>query len=755
MISILLYGRNDAHGYNLHRRVALSLNCLAEVLTDPGDEIVFVDYGTPGELPTLVEALADTLTERCLELLRVLRVPAALHTQRYGALTHLPLVEPVSRNAAARRAEPDNRWLLSTTTDMVLLPLVEQSLSEICRDLPDGFYGLPRFELPEWLWENLPRSDPVAAMAELQRLGPGLRLDEPTLSHDWIRFDAPGDFQLILREDFFAIDGFDEEMLVGWHVDSNLSRRMFMRRGAIESLEGSLAGYHCNHNRIPTVYHGEETPANDLSRFFYSVDRADVSAQRTTWGLANVELREVNVGHGLGPRLAATVSSASADAAPSRMSFDAREAKYALDYDSGHVLPFVADSLIVSPPDARIGYIGANSVLERMLASLVAELELGGPLVTADPEDPTSVSELDRIGDVFVVDLGVDTSVGNVSLDTGHDSDYAQARARLIRSFDAFRRLVDLERSRLASGEHPRRLLLVNSSAVFWNAYVLAHLHASPTTPHSRVRHATVKLHPSDDDVARAANVRALRLIRWMTRRDIEQGRLHVRLGETVEIANLDDYSGFGKGWAYPDKTAVWTRGPRSELSIGFDETAESPCLLTLAFEAIGVRSDDSIGVALLANGACIAACEFPRVRIDRVHRRSEGGVLDFRQTLRRPVAALVRKARALGVPGIDAAVGVVRRIERGRNKDPELTWTVTLPARTVAEGKVDLAFEIDESLNWSDNQRRGLHLRSLTIGKKGRQRRVRVDQAGKQASRHTQKTGANSVIRRRRSHSR
>ena len=84
MISVLLYGRNDAHGYNLHRRAALSLNCIAEVLTDPDDEIVFVDYNTPDELPTFIEAIADTLTERCLERLRVLRVPAAIHEQRFA-----------------------------------------------------------------------------------------------------------------------------------------------------------------------------------------------------------------------------------------------------------------------------------------------------------------------------------------------------------------------------------------------------------------------------------------------------------------------------------------------------------------------------------------------------------------------------------------------------------------------------------------------------------------------------------------------
>ena len=210
VISVILYGRNDSHGYNLHRRAALSLNCLAEGLTDPDDEIIFVDYNTPDELPTFVEALADTLTDRCLRLLRILRVPAAIHEQRFGARTHLPVIEPVARNAGVRRANPSNRWLLSTNTDMILLAHSDQSLSEICSELPDGFYALPRFELPEWLWERLPRTDPRLAMSQVGRLGPSLRLDEPTVSIDWIRFDAPGDFQLILREDFLAIDGFNE-----------------------------------------------------------------------------------------------------------------------------------------------------------------------------------------------------------------------------------------------------------------------------------------------------------------------------------------------------------------------------------------------------------------------------------------------------------------------------------------------------------------------------------------------------------------
>ena len=512
MISVILYGRNDAHGYNLHRRAALSLNCIAEVLTDPDDEIVFVDYNTPDDLPTFVEALADTLTDRCLGLLRVFRVPAAIHAQRFAARTHLPAIEPVARNAGVRRANPSNRWLLSTNTDMIFLPQSDQSLSAICADLPDGFYGLPRFELPEWLWERLPRSDPRRAMAEIERLGPGLRLDEPTVSNEWIRFDAPGDFQLILREDFLAIDGLDEEMLLGYHVDSNLSRRMLFHRGSIESLGESLAGYHCNHNREHTVYHGTGKVANDLDRFVVKVDRPELPAQRDTWGLPDVELEEVPVRERSGPGFAAALVAAIPNSPGPRTPSDAARVPFELTYDSGHVLPFVADSLAVSPSDATIGYMGANPVLERMLATAVERLGFRRPLEVAKLDDMSSVEELARTADVFVVDLGVDASLVDASLSPARDHQPAQLPARLDPALEALERLIELERARLELGEHPRRFVLVHSWTVFWDAYVLAHMDCSHTTAHSRVRRATVRRVPIDDEATRAALARERRL---------------------------------------------------------------------------------------------------------------------------------------------------------------------------------------------------------------------------------------------------
>jgi hypothetical protein len=664
VISVIVYGRNDAHGYNLHRRAALSLNCIAEVLTDPDDEIVFVDYNTPDELPTFVEALADTLTDRCLELLRVFRVPAAIHGQRFAARTHLPAIEPVARNAGVRRANPANRWLLSTNTDMIFLPRAAGSLSEICAELPDGFYGLPRFELPEWLWERLPRSDPRKAMAELERLGSALRLDEPTISHEWIRFDAPGDFQLILREDYVAIDGLDEQMLLGYHVDSNLSRRMLFHRGSIESLGDRLAGYHCNHNREPTVYHGGKV-MNDLDRFVVTIDQPKLPAQQATWGLFDVALEEVSVRERSGPTVVAALAAAIQDSGEPPKPSDAAQVPFELTYDTGHVLPFVADSLAVSSSDTTIGYLGANPVLERMLSEAVEGLGFHSPLEVAKLDDLAAVEKLARAADVLVVDLGLDASLVDASLSAAGDHQPAHFPGWLAQAFDALERLIELERARLELGEHPRRFVLVHSWTVFWDAYVVAHLDCSHTTAHSRVRRAIVRPVPLDDEETREALARERRIIRWAGRAGPERERLLVRPYENLELADLRDYGGFGGGWAYPDERGIWTQDSRSELALALDGDAEDNYVLAFSIDSVCVEPDASLRVEALVNGEPAAVREF-------------------------------------------------------RYGDPE--WHIELPARARSDGKVNISLEVEAprtplELGWSSDERRiGILLSGLSV---------------------------------------
>jgi len=668
MISVIVYGRNDAHGYNLHKRAALSLNCLADVLTEPDDEIVFVDYNTPDELPTFVEALADTLTERCLALLRVVRVPQAIHEERFAGRTHLPVVEPVARNAGVRRANPSNRWLLSTNTDMIFVPHARQSLSDVCAGLPDGFYGLPRYELPEWLWERLPRTDPRRAISEVAMLGPGLRLDEATLSIEAIRFDAPGDFQLMLREDFVEIDGFDEEMVLGYHVDSNLSKRIHLYRGSIESLDESVSGYHCNHNRERTVYHGTAIVTNDPDRFVFAIERPNLFEQTATWGLADAALEEVPAARQLGGEFADALLAAIPPSAGPRVPSEAARVPFEVTYDSAHILPFVADALAVSPSDATIAYIGSNPVLEKMLSAVGTQLGFAHPLQVANLDDLGSVDALARTADVFIVDLGIDASLVDVSRPPFRIPVPPPLPPRLARVFAALERVVELERSRLARGEHPRRLMLVHSWTVFWNAYVLANLDCSYTTPHSRVRRATVVPVPSDDEETREAIARSRRLVRWAARDLPARGLLQLRRGESVELADLRDYGAFGDGWSYPDDGGIWTQGSRSELAVSLDSVQPDEDFLVLAL-----------------GGACVG-----------------------------PVAPLKVELLVDGEP-------VAWRIFR--EDHPPSSWHIELPPRALPHARLDLAFLITEprspvAVGWSteDDRPLGILVRSLGL---------------------------------------
>src|SRR5258708_16946278 len=121
MFSVILYGRNDSHGYNLHKRAAISFNALADVMSDPDDEILFVDYNTPDDHPTFPEAIHDTLTDKTKRVMRLLRVRPAHHAH-LNSKTHLAPPEPQSRNVALRRSNPRNRWILDTHTDILLPP---------------------------------------------------------------------------------------------------------------------------------------------------------------------------------------------------------------------------------------------------------------------------------------------------------------------------------------------------------------------------------------------------------------------------------------------------------------------------------------------------------------------------------------------------------------------------------------------------------------------------------------------------------
>ena len=370
MLSLVVYGRNDNYGYNLPKRVALSLNNFANLLDNPSDEIIFVDYNSPNSSPTFPEAIADTLTERTKSLLRVIRVRPHQIPQR-ALNPNLETNEPLARNVGFRRSNPANRWILSTNTDMVFLPKVAKSLSTIVSSLDDGQYGLPRFEIPETVWESLPRSDPGYVIREMDGLAARLSLRHIVTVDPPHIFDGPGDFQLFLREDLFTIGGADEDMIKGWHVDSNLAKRVSFLRGNVVSLLDQVEAYHCDHTKQVTPAHKSGAESNSLYSKVKLVGQSALEKQKDTWGLNMMQLEEIRLPKD--SRVSAVDKLVSAVSAPQDSYSHSEYNSEGWDLNTippEHILPFLVDFFVHYPIGQRVIWIGPDTEVRRRALQL-------------------------------------------------------------------------------------------------------------------------------------------------------------------------------------------------------------------------------------------------------------------------------------------------------------------------------------------------------------------------------------------------
>jgi hypothetical protein len=486
MLSVILYGRNDSHGYNLHKRAAISFNALAEVMSDPDDEILFVDYNTPDDHPTFPEAIHDTLTDKAKKAMRILRVRPDQHAH-LRSKTHLVALEAQSRNVALRRSNPCNRWILYTNTDMLLVPRDEnESLSKILSDLADGFYQVPRFEIPEMLWEAaFDRRDPAGNLAKLREWAVRFHLNQVVHNYMPMKYDALGDFQAALREDMFAIHGFDESMILGWHCDSNLAARLALYRGRVDTLIDKVFGYHCDHTRVAAANNkGRATRMNDQDRFIWNVASPYVPAQAETWGWPDVEIEEVRLDRDTSyERFTTGLDSAIKPATTPYTGTSVEWHLYEdLTYDLPHTLPFVCDQVVTFPRSTAIMVVGTRADFVSGFAKAWKGMGFTGPiLVPVECEGlPADLDGVERgpfadllsRADVFIFEFGLATQTAAESVRTGRPrAPVDKKRLKVVERL--FKRAVANEAETRPAGRRvPRRFIGVNVIYnMFWTTF--------------------------------------------------------------------------------------------------------------------------------------------------------------------------------------------------------------------------------------------------------------------------------------------
>ncbi|WP_420421580.1 hypothetical protein [Simkania sp.] len=446
MLSLIVYGRNDNHGYNYHKRLAVSLNCLAETLSHPGDEIIFIDYCSAQDFPTVIEAVSDTLTEKTKSLLKIYRI----RSKKKGSLSE----EALCRNVAIRRAHPENPWILSTNVDMIFIPVdSSETLSSIVAKLPEGFYELPRFELPENLWEShFDRLKPTDNLTFLRNHAQEMQLHTIVRRPGFLVYDNPGDFQLMTRDAIFAIDGFDEEMDQGWHLDANLCKRMSLYyKGKVDQLEDKLWGYHCNHTRQESFFHKQLSPENDWNRFIKDVQVPDLPNQRDSWGLKGYDLEQVI--------LKEPQTHAHQDISLSEIVID-QDSFNTLTYESKRIFPHLLDHFNNLPPESRVGYIGHNTELLNLIQEEITSV--------LTLKETKTLEELYRKTGLIIFDFGFNQK--GFAITPKHEL-YRQRKNQLKDVADAFLKVVRLEK------RNRKKIKFIGVNVLYSDFRALFHTH--------------------------------------------------------------------------------------------------------------------------------------------------------------------------------------------------------------------------------------------------------------------------------------
>jgi hypothetical protein len=417
-ISLLVYGRNDGYGYNLHKRAVISLNCMAEQL-DPGvDEMLFVDCNSPNDVPTFPEAIADTLTKRAKTLLRVFRIRPE-QFRRFAKSNSTPVQEALSRNVGILRSSTSSRWILSTNTDNILLSRSRRRLTDIVSGLSDGYYGLPRFSLPQALWETLQRSQPEACMEQVREWADafGLRLILES-KHPFLRYANPGDFQLFLRKDIFRIGGFNEDMVKGpLHLDSNLAKRLSLLYGPIRSLNEFIDLFHCDHNRQESLRQQNRLyEENDWSIYVEDLNDPCLLHQQPGMGAKDCSIEEIRLND------TATFATGLASVLPSMVQPEAKVFYPGISAALFPQLPYLADHLITLPPGALVGVLGCNPDLPIAIDRLLRFWVPGGSVLSLANHDGfpnqniVSLDEMSNAAHMLVFDPGTRNGLNDIKL---------------------------------------------------------------------------------------------------------------------------------------------------------------------------------------------------------------------------------------------------------------------------------------------------------------------------------------------------
>ena len=273
--SIGICCRNDNYRGDINTRFVYSINSMLA----SADEVVYADWGSPSGV--------DLVTQNIEQInktgkLRVVKVTPEQVTRITGGDRLIPPLTILAYNVALRRCTGD--WILSTSLDAIIPR----------RDLLEPYFVDPMamtvFSRRDFDINILKQFDPKQSDI-IQDWFVEHYKDYPAHGHSgacygdvWSLIDCCGDFQLMHKDAWHNIRGFEERFRYRFYVDSNLNKKaMLTGYNVKESFD--LPTMHIAH----TMGGGGTGALNDLGACLVN---AGNTTNPDTWGFSNEPFEE-------------------------------------------------------------------------------------------------------------------------------------------------------------------------------------------------------------------------------------------------------------------------------------------------------------------------------------------------------------------------------------------------------------------------------------------------------------------------------
>lgn len=356
-LSVVVASRNDDHGENMLRRFRLFADGLLEQAERHrlSGELIVVEWNPPPG-PRLSDVLR-LRTKSARFPIRYIEVPPHVH-RRVRNAESLPLFQMIAKNVGIRRARGE--YVLATNPDLLFTdPVIALLASD--RLATDAMYRIDRHDVGADVPDDLSFDEQIAwcgghvlrvhtgrgslppgvtdlvdfalrrssgwreslsrlrgALRALSRLRPSRESLRVALQHAAKLLDAApavhtnacGDFTLLARERWHALDGYPELPLWSMHLDSLLCYMAVAEGARQEMLRSPARAYHVEHGRSWVSHDSAarlatfaRTPWLDVG-LLYELwhqmlrEHRAIRLNDARWGLGDLALRETVVAGG-------------------------------------------------------------------------------------------------------------------------------------------------------------------------------------------------------------------------------------------------------------------------------------------------------------------------------------------------------------------------------------------------------------------------------------------------------------------------